>query len=176
MSPIEDRYLAWQNKLANKKFFRRFWEFWGVYSVVFVFVAAIYFLALGDYKVVLLSFVSFILARAVFSPLVYAFYKKQRPYQKFKFTVFSSRLFSKLTGRENAFPSDHAVSFASVAAVMLHYSVLIGCLLWAVAFLNGWGRVVLGYHYVNDVLGGWAVGIFSAVLIILFLAPLVFTH
>ncbi len=160
-----DRYKFWQQKLSNQKLFRLFWVTFGIYSVVAVFVISGILLLQGYFKVVFLAFLAFILGRLVLSPLVYLIYKKDRPYQKYNFHVLSSWLFSPMGERSNAFPSDHAISFAAISFIFFLHQPEVGIFLFLVTLLNGIGRIILGYHDQWDVLGGWAVGILSGLLI-----------
>ncbi len=168
-------YLNQQKQLAAQKWSRWFWQFWGIYSVFFVFAISLYFLLTLRQGIVILALCAFVIARLIISPLIYLVYKKERPYQKFKFVPIQSILFSKSTKRLNSFPSDHAVSFASITSVFFWYSPDLGYLMIFVTILNGLARIVLGYHYPWHVLAGWIIGILSALLAIHFMGPILFT-
>jgi membrane-associated phospholipid phosphatase len=170
------RYSNWQKRIAEKVFFRRFWVFWGIYSVALVFIVALYLVSLGQIKIVGLAFAAFVLARVIISPLIFLLYKKQRPYQKLNFTTFYSRLFSAQTIKLTSFPSDHAISFAAISAVFCWYFPYLGFILIPTTLLNGLARIILGYHYVIDVAAAWVLGILSAILVICYIAPLLFTR
>jgi undecaprenyl-diphosphatase len=177
MNMITDQsYLDWQKKIAERIFFRRFWIFWGIYSVFFISFAALYILYTGQLKVILLALASFIFARFVVSPFIYIFYKKERPYQRLKFNVSSSKLFSTSVTRHNSFPSDHSISFASIVLIFGYYFPYLGFILVLAGLLNGMGRVILGYHYALDIIAGWIVGTLTALIAIYWLAPMLFTR
>lgn len=165
-------YLNQQKLLAGSKAYRRFWMFWGIYSVLLLFAVGIYLLLVGQWRPVVLSVAAFVLARLIISPLIYLVYKKTRPYQNLHFSPLKSVLFSEPTTRPNSFPSDHAASFASSVLVIYWFFPALGIVLFAVTLINGWARVVLGYHYLLHILAGWLVGLASALAIILWLAPL----
>lgn len=170
-------YLNWQKKLAENKIFRRFWVFWGLYSVLLIYAAGIYLLLGGKYKELFIAFVSFVLARVFINPLIYLFYKRQRPYQKLNFIPpHNPWLFSDITLRHNSFPSDHAASFAPITAVFFWFFPALGLALFVVMLLNGCARIIMGYHHIADILAGWVVGIISALVVIYWLSPLLFTH
>lgn len=60
---------------------------------------------------------------------------------------------------EKAFPSDHAaVMFAVVLAFFAYRYPRLGWIFLIGGVLSSLGRVLVGFHYVGDVLGGWAVG------------------
>src|SRR5436190_3700497 len=71
-------------------------------------------------------------------------------------------------GAGNSFPSGHSLgSIVCYGAILLVFLPL-ACGRWRVAFITaivarvalvGLSRVLLGVHYVSDVLGGWAIGI-----------------
>ncbi|HVY67503.1 MAG TPA: phosphatase PAP2 family protein, partial [Patescibacteria group bacterium] len=155
----DSRYLHWQEKIRAGGLFRDWWLFWGIYSTLLIFAAAVYLLAVGRWQAVVLAAAAFILARLIISPLIYLFYRERRPYQALQFTPVKSMLFSMPTARANAFPSDHAASFASIIAALAWRAPWLGLALVIVLALNGLGRVVLGYHYPNQVLAGWLVGL-----------------
>ena len=156
--------------------FRRFWKFWGIYSVLLIFGVGGYLLLLGRWREVLAAFAAFVLARAIISPLIYVFYKRQRPYQKLNFTPIHSWLLSEPTTRRSSFPSDHAISLAAITTALFWFFPILGTALMVIILLNGWARVVLGYHYITDILAGWVLGSLGAILVIYWLTPLLFTR
>jgi membrane-associated phospholipid phosphatase len=173
---ISDRkYLNWQKRLSESKIFRWFWKFWGIYSVLLIFGVGGYLLLLDKWREILLALAAFVLVRAIVSPLIYVFYKRQRPYQKLNFIPAHSVLLSEPTTRRSSFPSDHAISLAAIAATLFWFFPILGTVLIVITLLNGWARIVLGYHYVADILAGWVLGSLGAILVIYWLAPLLFT-
>ena len=169
-------YLHQQKLLATSAWYRQFWKFWGIYSVLLIFAVGGYLLLLGKWREVLAAFAAFVLARVVVSPLIYIFYKRQRPYQKLNFTTIHSWLLSGPATRHNSFPSDHAASFASISTALFWYFPVLGVFLILLTLINGCGRIVLGYHYSFHVLAGWIVGVLSALAVVYWLAPVLFTH
>jgi membrane-associated phospholipid phosphatase len=171
-----DFYLNQQKLLAASNWYRWFWKWWGIYSVLLVIAVGGYYIVFGQWQKVALAFCAFVLARVIISPLIYLIYKKERPYQRLNFKPVQSWLFSQITERRNSFPSDHAVSFASLALVFLYFFPVLGAVMVFVTLLDGLGRVVLGYHYIWHVMAGWLIGAFSALVVIYYLVPLVFTR
>jgi membrane-associated phospholipid phosphatase len=171
-----DFYLNQQKRLVANGWYRWFWKFWGIYSVLLIFGVGGYLVLLGKWREVLAAFAAFVLVRAIISPLIYVFYKKQRPYQKLNFTPIHSWLLSETTTRRSSFPSDHAISLAAITAALFWFFPILGIVLIIITLLNGWARVVLGYHYVEDILAGWILGSFGAILVIYWLTSLLFTR
>ena len=65
-----------------------------------------------------------------------------------------------------SFPSDHATATAAIAAAFLtHGARKAGLWFLAAALLMAFSRVYVGTHYVGDVLGGAATGVFAAALV-----------
>jgi undecaprenyl-diphosphatase len=170
-----DFYLNQQKLLATGAWYRQFWKFWGIYSVLLIFAVGGYLLLLGKRREVLAAFAAFVLARVVVSPLIYVFYKRQRPYQKLNFIPIHSWLLSEPATRHSSFPSDHAISLAAITTALFCFFPILGIALMVITLLNGWARVVLGYHYITDILAGWVLGSLGAILVIYWLAPLLFT-
>lgn len=78
---------------------------------------------------------------------------------------------------DHSFPSSHAAMsaalYGSIAVnIRLVYPsavVLAAFLCVAMAFLIGFSRIYLGIHYPTDVIGGWSLGTFACVLMVLVL-------
>ncbi len=171
------RYELFQKSLSSRTLFRWFWRFWGLYGILYVAVES---LVIGwdavGLLVLLLAFIAFVFARFVVSPLVYMAYKKPRPYQQFNLSdVVYSKLLSLKTTRPNSFPSDHTLSLAAINMVIVFYYPELAYGGFAVALLVGMGRVVMGYHYPVDVIGGFILGCASGWLVHMAIAPLLFT-
>ncbi|MDQ3018655.1 MAG: phosphatase PAP2 family protein, partial [bacterium] len=98
-----------------------------------------------------------------------------RPYQKYKFAPITSRFFSLRTVKPNSFPSRHTTAFASVSAVVLLFNPIVGLALYAVTVMTGIGRIILGYHYPTDIVGGLTLGTLIGVITVYLGAFLLFT-
>jgi len=91
-------------------------------------------------------------------------------------TLYVSEMYFKTS----SFPSGHAFSAMVVCALFAYLSVKYVPGLWGwvgaigliiFALLVGISRVVVGAHYPTDVVAGWLLGAFFAVLIIVFIKP-----
>jgi len=166
-------YLNQQKLLGSRRWYRRFWEFCGIYSVAIYFLPAVIFIIRPQgWKAVLLAGLAGLIARYIACELVVLFYKKPHPYQVLKFTPPWSRLFSFLDQRHDAFPSQHIAPASAISAVMFLFSPAWGFIGVLCALFLSAGRIVLGYHDIWDVLGGWVMGILCALAVVCFLAPL----
>lgn len=181
MLASKQQYLNWQKQLASNSLFKRWWQFWAIYSFVFFAVAFLYILVqtsspnIDWRKVAALAVLSFVLARGVVVTTINFFYHHIRPYQKFQFTPISSVLFSIPTRVPNSFPSRHTISYMSVAVVVLMFFPWIGLGLVLTSLLAGVGRVVLGYHWPSDIAAGAVLGAILAVFTVIYIAPTLFT-
>ena len=169
----DQNYLTWQQQLKTNKWFRRFWVFWGIYSSLFFIFIGMYLVLLRNFKVAVPTLISFVLARYIVSPLIYLFYKKPRPYQRLGFDTIYSWLMSSKKIIHNSFPSDHAIGYMSITAVLIYYIPVLGWLSAIIVLLNGLARIILGYHDNKDVLAGWLLGIACAAVSLYWLTPIV---
>ncbi len=176
--PISDQsYLNWQRQLSAKKIFRWFWEFWGLYILGFFYAGTVLFFFPRFRILAVLALITFLFAKFAVNDLVYFFYKRQRPYQKLNFSPPASPFFlSRLHKKFNSMPSDHAASLMAIACVCLVFLPWLGVLGLMATILDGVARVILGYHYPSDILVGWLVGVLSALAVVHWLGPLLFTH
>ncbi len=177
MTISDQTYLAWHNKLGTNLWFRRFWVFLGIYSVVFYGLALIYILTLlQDWKIVVLAAVAGLITRYGACELAHLFYKKYHPYQRLNFNPPTSWLFSFKDTRHDAFPSEHAATSAALATIIFVFFPALGLWAFAFALLVGIGRIVLGYHEPSDIVAGYLVGIISAYLLYLLSLFMLFTR
>lgn len=160
------RFEYFQNQLRKRSWFRYFWEFWALYAIIFVPLTGLFILnILGNLSVILIASASLVFARGIISPLIYLICKKPRPYQKYKFIPRTFIFLSTVTDRHNAFPSDHILSLAALSTATFFYFPIIAGLGFVLALLVGWGRIVLGYHDLVDVLGGLLIGVLCGLFI-----------
>lgn len=67
-------------------------------------------------------------------------------------------------GDKNSFPSRHLTSAAVIAAVILPYLPLEAAVLFALAFLLGYIRFSLGWHYPSDLFAGFILGLVVGII------------
>jgi membrane-associated phospholipid phosphatase len=172
-----DFYFRQQKLLVSRKWYRRFWMFWGIYVVGFFYCGVVLFFLPRWRAMATLALAAFLFARFVICEAIYFFYKKVRPYQKLHFLPpFFPLLLSFNEKRSNSMPSGHAASLMAVSCVCLAFLPWLGLPGIVAAIFNGIARVILGYHYPSDVLAGWLVGIFSAFVAVYWFAPALFTR
>ena len=171
-----NRYLQWQERLNKTAWYKFIWSLFAIYTVGGVIVFFFVLLFSGYQNVAVVALASLFIARGVISPLVYLLYKKARPYQQYEFTTIFSKLLSTRSHIHNSFPSDHALSLAALSFVVLYFLPVVGWILLVLMLLNGYGRIVLGYHDWFDVIGGWIIGGLVAWGSIVFIAPMLFTR
>lgn len=174
----QDYFSNLQNKLKSNQGYRRFWEFFSLYAVAY-FVVIIFAVFQTDdpWRWLVLLTITVVIARGIISPIIFLFYKKQRPYQKFAFTpVKLSKFFSNKTTKYNSFPSDHVITLASISMIAIFFNPLIGAIGLILSLLVGRGRVIMGFHFPSDVAVGFVLGVLIGFLSYFWLAGLIFTH
>ncbi len=165
----ETQYASWQMRLGKRKLLRALVIFFGIYSVLYFFVVAALLLYLREYKVIVYAGIAFFLARVVLTELIVRLFKRQRPYQLFKFEPIKfSWLLSFKSDAPASFPSGHAVGMAAISAVLYVYDFRLGIVGFAMTLLAGLSRVVMGYHYPSDILFGFVLGILSGLAVLAF--------
>jgi undecaprenyl-diphosphatase len=91
--------------------------------------------------------------------VVKVFFENPRP-----FLIFEDITPLFIHGSTDAFPSGHTTFVAALGMALYFYNKKVGALLLLVALLIGFSRVVAGVHWPLDVLGGFSLGIFVAML------------
>lgn len=93
-------------------------------------------------------------------------FPRPRPYQKFKFTPLAGKaLFSRVDARFDAFPSGHTTAIATLTLVIGFFSLPLALISGLILLLTALSRIMLGYHYPKDVIGGLVIA--SAVVCML---------
>ena len=82
-----------------------------------------------------------------------------RPYEVFEFYKEAPK-----NKKGRSFPSRHVFSVFIIATVLMPWNVLVGCSLFLLGILLSVIRVLLGIHFIRDVLAGALIGIFSGVI------------
>lgn len=104
-------------------------------------------------KAVILSFLSFVVARLIITELIRAIDPRQRP-------QISNAIVSLPT--QPSFPSGHATAMFSIAMAIYFYNRSLGKYLLVIAVITAFARVIIGAHYLSDVVGGAIIGILTA--------------
>ena len=99
-----------------------------------------------------------VLARGVIVEPIRFFYQRPRPF----LVLEDARQLIEKNSTEGSFPSGHAAFYFAIAFAVYFSHKAAGRILLVVALLLGISRVYLGVHYPSDILGGIAVGAFSA--------------
>jgi len=73
-----------------------------------------------------------------------------------------------LSEKNFAFPSEHSAIFAALATVGYFLNPHLGIFLICVALAIGVSRVVVGFHYPFDILGGFSIGLIISLICIHF--------
>jgi undecaprenyl-diphosphatase len=105
-----------------------------------------------------------ILARGIVTSVIRFFYHEARP--------FSTQSFAPLVGTGGwAFPSGHAAFFFALAMAVWYANRKWGVWYIILAALMAFARIYVGVHWPFDVIAGAAIGIASALLVRMWLAP-----
>lgn len=144
--------LAGQNRISDLAFI-----FFAEYLVyIFAAIMILYWFINKDKlkarKATFLAFISFILAKFVFTDFVRYVYPVPRPFVASHVTQLIPK------GNESSFPSGHAAAMSAIAMSVYFYNKKFAFWLFAAAVITGFCRVVAGVHYPIDIIGGFAVG------------------
>jgi membrane-associated phospholipid phosphatase len=170
-------FLYFQEQLKARPWYRRFWVFWSLYGVGYIVAAIIILSASARGRAVIPGVViAYFITWPIIAHACYFFYKKQRPYQVIGFVPFaSSRFFSRPHHKQNSFPSRHTMAMVAVSMAVIFDFPLLGSIGLVASSFVGLGRIVLGYHYPNDVYAGALIGIVVGIISHFYLAPVIFT-
>ena len=143
----------------------RFFKIFGAVSVFFV--AGVFAYGVG----VLLFFGEFIyVTNLVFVAgipfavvtLMRYFINSPRPYEVFKIDEFKKMKAERKSGR--SFPSRHVFSAFLIGMLWLPYSIPFGVACLILGVFIAFERVLLGIHFIRDVLAGATIGIVSGLI------------
>ena len=164
----KQKYLFWQKQLAERIWYRRFWQFGSNYSwLILVPILWYLFLYSSSHTAIAEIILAFIVGRFILIPIIVFFLPEPRPYQQFDFEPLTSVLFSTKTDDHNSFPSRHMTSLATGLGVLIISFPILAIPWFVVVLWTGSGRVVLGYHHPRDIIFGFFFGILLGILVAL---------
>lgn len=111
-------------------------------------------------KVSFYALLSGVVSRFIFTEIIRFFYNRPRPFEVLE---DMNQLVFHSSG--SSFPSGNAAFFFAVAVSVFFLHRIWGLIFFGMALYVGTGRVEVGVHWPTDILGGAAVGIFSAWLV-----------
>lgn len=156
---MREFFLKQQLNLKQSQFFREVMLFLAEYAVMLYVGTAYYliFITLGG-LIGLWVIIFIILARLFISEGLHRVLPRMRPYQRYKFKPPETGLMTRIHKKIDSFPSDHL--FVLTFSVFLSGLVSYGWFWLGLVLipLTGTARVVLGYHYLCDILCGIIAG------------------
>lgn len=155
----KDWYVHWHSKLVTSKGVSTFWKFFGINIVYLYIVAAVALMFVPHMRpgIFVLAAVAVVTKVVVVKALALIF-SRRRPYQRYGYSPVGSGIFSRIDKDPDSFPSGHTASLSSAWVVLYLLSPTIAWIAVPLFMLTLIGRVILGYHYVTDILGGLIVG------------------
>lgn len=115
-------------------------------------------------KAVIMAALSALVAREVVKTVITFFWARNRP--------FIAHVVHNIVGKSDnqaSFPSGHAIAMFSIAAAVYSYDKRMGTLMYVMAVLTGFGRIIVGVHYPSDIIGGAILGMLTGWLMVKFL-------
>lgn len=103
--------------------------------------------------------ISALVSRFIFTEIIRFFYFRPRPFIGGNVQALIEPIQSA------SFPSGHAAFFFALSAGVYFFNKKAGLWFFIISFVIGLARVFAGVHYFSDILGGFAVGVFSFWLI-----------
>lgn len=144
-----------------------FWSFFSI-DIVYVYIAGALAASFSSTTRVLALQVlaAFVLGKLILVKFLGLPFPKARPYQQYHFTPVHSGLFSSINERPNSFPSGHTASLVAISIVLFVFNPVLGMLSGLCSLVTIYGRLLLGYHFFTDILGGLVVGVVTALLVL----------
>ena len=132
-------------------------KIFGVYLIYLIPIFLILYWFLGDKKSAIRTTIAGFFAWGVMSKLIQVFYFRPRP---FTFVPEKEIIFHR---PDYSFPSDHAaLLFALAFSFYLSKDRRTAFWIFILGTILSLCRVILGLHWLTDILAGWALGMISA--------------
>ncbi len=158
-------FLSQQKKINKSFLYKEFLVLFAAYAIVFYSLAVAWH-AYHNKSLLFLGILilAILISRFIISETIHRLTKRARPYQKYGFKPVESILFTFRHKQHDSFPSDHELimTFCAVAMYQIWPRLLIAALI--LGPLMGLARVVLGFHYITDLIGGVVLGILLGLL------------
>jgi undecaprenyl-diphosphatase len=123
---------------------------------IFLFFYSLHILNIYLFIVAILSG---LFARFIINELVHLFYKESRPAE-----LRGTKVLIPVP-KSYSFPSGHASFFFGISSFLLFHNIYLAITFFLLSFLIGIARVFCGVHWFRDILGGFAAGLLSAIII-----------
>ncbi len=157
----KEQYVNLQKYFHAHKAQRRLAHFFAM-QVVFFYVLLPFFLAWSERgrEFIVATGLALIIAWGILVQLIAYLWPTARPYQKYKFLpAGGSGLFSDIDKHFDSFPSGHITALVVLTLIMFLFNSPLAWVSLLVTVLVATARVLLGYHYARDILGGFLVAI-----------------
>ena len=161
----ENWYHRQQQRLNDNRLFRVWCQGWSNYGIILLIPLYLPLIINRKFKLLVLIVICLIFCRLIIVPILEFLFPFKRPYQAYGLKTEFSKLLSWQTSRFNSFPSSHTASLTALSFGLYLYNPLLGLAGLVLTLLVGIGRVILGYHYPADIIGGFLVGISGSLLI-----------
>ncbi len=161
-SMSKDQYKDIHTYLSSRRALVRLLDFFAT-KVVYAYVALPFCVAWfkEGRQFIAMAGVALVLGWGVLVQLIAYLFPHKRPYQQFAFKPLAGKgLFSRIDTRYDSFPSGHTTALTILTLIMALYSIPLAIVSVAVVLLTMASRVLLGYHYPTDTVGGFFIAAF----------------
>ncbi len=166
----KDQYLNLQKYFQSHKVLRRLAHFFAM-QVVAIYVLVPFFLVWSERgrEFIAATGLALVVSWGVLVQLIAFLHPTARPYQKYGFVpAGGDGLFSGLDTRLDSFPSGHVTALIALTLMIILFNSPLAWLSFFITVLVATARVLLGYHYLRDVLGGLLLAILVVYLLHIF--------
>ncbi len=111
-----------------------------------------------NFKAIILAGFSGLFARFFLVNLIRFFVEKPRPF------LFFENVLAQVK-ETNAFPSGHAAFYFAFSTIIYFYNKKLGLGFFVLSILMSFSRIMVGYHWFYDIMGGVLVGVLSGVCV-----------